>query len=245
MRYCLMILMLSAMMRVGSTAAQEAPVPLTLDEFVEGTLTETDFEDTYTFAGEAGQLILIEMLPKPGTFDIDGYLSLADADGNVLAENDDFNFPLALVVAELPAGGDYTIRATRSGFSAGSTVGEYILRARAVEPLAAGTTVEATITSDLEADLPSLFVLRPAESGPVRLIFRQTVGDLYAALRVSRWQNNSFSADLANLENTRRVAEAALTVELEAGGFYILSITRSFTSFVFEVVEATVSLTVE
>lgn len=66
-------------------------------------------EDTYTFDGEAGQTITIE-LESP---DFDTVLQLKGPDGKLLTTNDDYGVTLnSTIVIELPASGTYSAIAT-------------------------------------------------------------------------------------------------------------------------------------
>ena len=102
---------------------------------VNGELTEDDdtepfrnvVADAYEFSGSSGDAVSITMTSEP----LDPYLLLADANGELVAENDDddsvegtFNSRIA---TELPADGTYTVWASRfapAGFS-GEATGAY------------------------------------------------------------------------------------------------------------------------
>ncbi|NWG17911.1 MAG: hypothetical protein HXY41_14885 [Chloroflexi bacterium] len=237
-------ILLVVLMATGA-AAQEA-LPLEFDTFVSGTLTNEVFEVTYSFKAESGQLVLIEMLPKPGTYDLDPALLLRDSSGKVLAVNDDFDFPTSLIAIKLPANDSYTVLATRSGGSTGSSTGDYVLRARLVQPLAAGQTVEATIFSDLETAVAERYVLMPEASGALEITFSQQPGELYASLELSDWVGeNEFVKRLFDLSDTAGLSRATLAVEVEAGKLYILTVDKAPFSFVFgDEITATVKITV-
>lgn len=88
----------------------EFPEPtgsIAVDNEVTGELSEDNPLIVYTFDGAAGEIVGVNV-----AFDeIDGYLLLADADGNILAENDDsisiYNSTIPAV--ELPEDGNYQI----------------------------------------------------------------------------------------------------------------------------------------
>ncbi|MBL8119152.1 MAG: hypothetical protein JNJ78_16575 [Anaerolineae bacterium] len=238
-----LILALLSIAGVNMIAAQDATA-LEFGQYVEGEITSNDYEFRYTFNGSAGDVVSVEMFPKPGTYDIDGYIFLRDPDGDVVAENDDYGYPLSLVVAELPADGEYTIVATRSGGSTGSSEGTYWLRVSQVEIVEPGSSVEATITSNYDEELPNLFYLKPEASGPVTITFAQEVSELFGSLEVSGWDEYG-KVTFANLDNTAKVSAATITLDLEAGEFYVLNVARSFSSYVFDEVESVVTITVE
>lgn len=232
-------------MGLGAVAAQDDRTPLELGEWVEGELTNNDYELKYTFEGKEGDIVLVEMQPKPGTYDLDPYIVLRDSDGDVLGQNDDFGYPLSVVVAELQADEQYVVLATRSGGSTGSSEGEFWLRVTVVDLVESGSELEATISSVSEEDIPAVFVMRPEERGEYTITFSQEVSELYAALRLSPWVDDSYESSLLSLESTAGVSEASFTVELDGGQFYILRVSRAFGSFVFDEMENTVKIGVE
>lgn len=228
----------------GSIAAQDK-IPIEFGQYIEGELTNSAYEVKYTFEGKAGQVVAVEMLPKPGTYDLDPALILRDSDGDILGQNDDWDYPLSLVVAELPADEQYTILATRSGGSTGSSQGTYWIRAMLVEPVESGAKLEATIVSDYDKEVPNIFVLRPTETGDVKIGFSQEVGELFAAIELALWKNNSYGGDtVMSLDNTAKVSSATFTVGLEAGQIYVLTVRRAFGSYVFGSEESIVTITV-
>ncbi|MBL8165658.1 MAG: hypothetical protein JNJ61_26980 [Anaerolineae bacterium] len=228
----------------GVIAAQDK-IPLEFGQYVEGELTNSAYEVKYTFSGKAGQVVAVEMLPKPGTYDLDPAVILRDSDGDVLGQNDDWDYPLSLVVAELPADEEYTILATRNGGSTGSTEGAYWIRATLVEPVESGAKLEATIVSDFEKEVPNIFVLRPTETGDVKLGFSQEVSELFAAIDLALWENDSYGgATVMSMDDTAKVSNATFTVSLEAGQIYVLTVKRAFGSYVFDDMQSTVTITI-
>lgn len=84
----LAILMMSLTAGVFAQDDIEIPEPgasVTLDETVTGEISDADPIVVFEFEGTAGLLLSIQAEYE----DVDGYLFLADADGNVLAANDD------------------------------------------------------------------------------------------------------------------------------------------------------------
>jgi hypothetical protein len=238
----LALLMLTAL-GVSAVGAQDK-TPIEMGQWVEGTLSNDTYEVKYTFSGTQGQVILVEMIPKPGTYDLDPAVVLRTSDGDILGQNDDFNYPLSVVVAELPTDDTYTVLATRSGGKSGDSEGDYWVRTSAVDPLTSGTKMEVTLTSDSEKETPNVFVLFPNANGSIKVGFSQQVGDLYASLEIDQWVDDSYPTALLSLNDTSKVSAATFSVELEAGNFYILTVNRAFGSFVFDTVEATVTITV-
>jgi CHAT domain-containing protein len=88
------------------------------------TLDDGSYYNTYTFAGQAGQAITIEMASS----DIDTYLILLDANGIKIAENDDSTGTNSRITINLPSTSTYTLLA--NSYEA-SEMGNYSLSLRA------------------------------------------------------------------------------------------------------------------
>lgn len=229
-----------------SVATAQDKTPIDLGKFVEGEISNKEYEIKYTFKGEKGEIVSVQMLPAAGTYDLDPYLILRDSDGDILAENDDFGYPMALVVVELPANETYTILATRNGGSTGESVGGFRIRVDKVEPVTSGAKLEATILSDSEKEVPNFFILHPAKSGSVTIGFSQDVNELFGSLKVSTW-NVDYGGEeiIAELGNTAKISRANLTVDLESDRFYVIRVERSYSSYAYDIDEATILVTVD
>ncbi len=94
-------------MSVSMVGAQDKKVALKLGEYTKGSITAKVYEVAYSFSGKKGDIVTLEIMPDPEKPDLDPTVELRDSDGQVLATNDDFNYPLALAIGELPADGDY------------------------------------------------------------------------------------------------------------------------------------------
>lgn len=84
------------------------------------------FYDQYTFTGQAGQTVTLWMQSS----EFDTYLAVVDANGQVLAENDDLNSSTtnSAITLTLAEDGIYTIIANTS---AGGETGQYVVGAAA------------------------------------------------------------------------------------------------------------------
>ncbi len=105
----------------GSTLAFGIPVT--------GSITASNPEVSYTFAGEVGQLIGVRMAATSG--ELDTLIVLRDPDGREVADNDDDelgkNLGSYLRDFELPASGVYTVIATRFQRAQGDSTGDFEL----------------------------------------------------------------------------------------------------------------------
>ncbi len=236
------VLVLSAL-GISAVAAQDK-TPLEFGQWVEGTLSNDTYELKYSFSGKSGDIVLLEMIPKPGTYDLDPDIVLRNSDGDIIGQNDDFSYPLSVVVAELPSDGDYVVLATRSGGKGGSSEGDFWLRATNPELLTAGAKMDVTLTSDSEKETPNVYVLHPDADGPIKVGFSQEIGDLYASLDIASWEDDSYPTSIMSLSDTSKVSAATFSVELESGKFYIMTVKRAFGSFVFDTTEANVTITI-
>lgn len=141
--------------------------PITMGESVNGTITNADPYDAYTFQGNANDLVTIDMTAIAGN-NLDTFLFLLDPRGNVLNSNDDAadgNTNSQISGVLLPDTGSYTIVATRYAKRIGGTQGNYTL----------------TITSQATA-LPQAFVDLPRGPLEVRLLW-QNSNDLQLLVR--------------------------------------------------------------
>src|SRR5690349_4185880 len=97
-----------SVMSIGTASAQQKDdETLTLGKFIKGHITDKVHEVSYGFSGKKGDIVTLELLPDPAQPDLDPAVELRNSDGLTLAINDDFGYPLALAVAELPYDGDY------------------------------------------------------------------------------------------------------------------------------------------
>jgi hypothetical protein len=249
MRRIIFLLIALVVLALGfsAVAAQDA-TPIELGVPVEGEITNDDYELAYTFTGSAGDVVLIQMYQAPNATDyVDAYLLLEGPNGRVFAENDTdaAYYSQSTIVAELPEDGEYTIIATRYSGRTGNSVGEFILQANVVEPLEAGDKLEATIYgySADERLTPNQYVIRG--SGSVKIGFSQTVGDLFADIYLYPWEDGtSYPESVFELTDTSKLSSAVLTVELEEGVLYVLTVKDSFASSVFDDSSATVTITI-
>lgn len=226
--------MLMSTLTFGAAAAQDK-VALTLGETVEGEITEEVNEVMYSFSGTAGQIITIEALPitseeASDQLDLDPTITLQNADGEQIAYNDDFSYPIALLIAELPDDGDYVVVIGRSGGAEGSTVGQYSVTVKEPEFYGQGSTINADISTDFLA-APQVFIIDPAVSGPVEFTFSQEIGEDYAGMRIVKFVDEYYPESVANLDSTGRVSKAVITVDLEAGNYYAVQLTTVSFSF--------------
>ena len=102
--------------------------PIEIGTSVNGTITNEQPYQSFTFAANANDLVTITMDAQSGS--LDTFLFLLDANGILIRSNDDADVGLtnaAIVDALIPTAGNYTIVATRYAKRIGGTEGDYHL----------------------------------------------------------------------------------------------------------------------
>lgn len=225
--------MLISTLTFGAAAAQDK-VALTLGEAAEGEITADVNEVLYSFSGTAGQIVTIEAMPitneDSDELDLDPTITLQTADGEQIAYNDDFSYPIAMLITELPDDGDYIVVVGRSGGEEGSTNGQYSVKVAEPEFYSQGSTINANLSTDFLA-APQVFIIDPSVSGPVEFTFSQEIGEDYAGMRIVKFVNDYYPESVANLDSTGRVSKGVITVDLEADNFYAVQLTTVSFSF--------------
>ena len=133
----LSVVLVLLLVLVVSTAAQES---IALGDTVESELEGEPL--SYTFSASAGDFMTISLASE----NFDAYLTLNDADGNLVAEDDDSgDFFNALLSTVIPADGEYTI-VVSAAFGQGN--GAFVLRLNSLEatPLAYSTPETVTFS---------------------------------------------------------------------------------------------------
>ena len=116
---------------------------LTPGESAQGVITNDQYFQTYTFVGEAGQNVTVDMTAVEGS--LDTLLLVINSAGTIVGENDDIlvaaNTNSRIEGLRLPTSDTYTIFASRYGKDVGGTEGVYDL---------------ALVTSNTPAELANL-----------------------------------------------------------------------------------------
>lgn len=148
-RKVMVIVLIVGLFASFSVFAQDA-TPIEYGQTIEGSLTAEAPEQFFTFTGSAGDAIDIS-LSSP---DFDTYLFLFDSAGTELETNDDGGEGLnsRLIGYELPADGEYTIRATSFGYRDSEAdriaIGDFTLSLNTIDL----TTVELDSTTTATID---------------------------------------------------------------------------------------------
>jgi hypothetical protein len=207
---------------IYSSATAQDKIPITPGEWIQGELSNDDFEVKYTFDGTQGQIVTVAMMPDWDASGMDVALVLRDSDGDVIGQNDDIDGPHSLVVAELPSSESYIILATRAGDSEGE--GLYWLQVNVVQPLSLGLKETISIVSEDEKQFPRFYVIRSESSASVKFGFNENTSGIYPLISLFRWNNANYAEFLFRGENLTYINNLAFNASLEANAFYILEI---------------------
>ncbi len=212
-------------------ALAQANTPIAIGDTVEGSLTNSRSQSRYTFTGESGQFVSITLTSD----DFDAYLTLEDADGMFIANDDDSAGSLNSRIGPLalPDNGDYVI--VVSSLSSSGT-GDYTLSldAPVVETLDYGAVVEGEFTAD-ETSRTYYF---EAESGDAVAIAMDS-GDFDAYLRLDApggtmsWTDDDSGGNRNALLGPLSLSEGGLYIITASSwggsdpGVFTLTITRA------------------
>ncbi|MBN1564178.1 MAG: PPC domain-containing protein, partial [Anaerolineae bacterium] len=151
---------------------------LVYGDTVSGTITDQQVSRLYEFTGAAGDRVQITLEAAAGS-ELDCYLELQDANGEVIDANDDINPGIvrnSQIVTVLPADGRYTLVASRYvGPDAPTTEGDYELTLQleaedAVEGVSTGTVpinYDQTLVGEISDDQYLLFYVFNGTAGDV------------------------------------------------------------------------------
>jgi len=149
-------------LRLGSVpgSARVEAAPVRYNEQYQDAITDDSSLDFFRFAGKTGELVTLTVNATGGN--LNPFLILMDSDLNELTSNDDTGASRNARITQfrLPKDGEYLILASRSGLSAGQTIGSYDLIITAGEIALTGGGLTATLRWGTAADL-NLFVTDP------------------------------------------------------------------------------------
>ncbi len=138
----------------GGDDEEDTRISIAYGEIVEGVITNNDFAVDYVFAGEQGDVVVIEMRPieiiESDLIEVEQFNSpqveVFDPEGILVARTT--RYDRADLALRLASDGEYLIRATREDGEIGISTGEYTLALIQPETLLFDRTTENTIRSD-------------------------------------------------------------------------------------------------
>ena len=214
-------------------AGVQAQDAIEYGQSVSAEMTASDYEFRYTFSGNAGDVVIIRMDPVDIFGDLDNpVLLLLGEAGLIVDTNDSFSFGDALLAAELSAGGEYTVVATREDGIAGDSVGEFTVEMVLAEELTADKALSGTATSD---ERPQYYIVNSSDAFGVR--YEKKGGDLATQINV-----NTLDADSGGLNEIAVMSGSDLEVGLlgifDSGSVYIVTVGEAPFDFNFDTVTA-------
>ncbi len=225
----------------GASLAQDADNLIEYGAEINGSITTRKFEDLYTFDGQAGDIVIVEMFSTDNG-SIDPQLFFATIENDLLASNDDAVGRDSRIIYQLPADGTYLIVATRLSGRFGEDEGEYLLRLSQVEPLAVGITHEGRASSQQPTDV---IIFAPETAGTYTVSYRQIQGEFYPALTISRFSADSTYAQEVGRLDGMKLDSGTLTFNFDADAIYSLSLAQSNYAYTSDHVTAVYTLRIE
>lgn len=200
---------------------------ISYDEVVTGELDDDTYEQLYTFEGEAGDTIVIQMDATSNDPRLDSFLTLRGIDGQDLTSDDDSAGNLNSLIGPytLQESGIYTIVATRYQLETGTSTGSYELTVTLgdFETVSLDDVTEVTIDGDNSV---WFFSFTPPASDLYQLNYNLLSGDYGSDISVRDPQGNYIANTSVDIYNTDNFAVMALN-EGETVNIYI----RSYASY--------------
>lgn len=202
--------------------------PLGYGDSIQGEITNRNFEIEYSFEGTVGEVVVIQMTPEDTR---DGLtrpsVILLDTEFEVLSTVTG-NRDAATLVYMLPADGEYFILATRHDGRAGDSVGAYTLVIDQVSELAAGETVEGSVTNTTT----NLYAVKPSMA--FELVYERLDGDFFPEISVQVIDPDTFgntNLSPVMVAQGSQLARAALSITSADEEIYIVVVTRALFTF--------------
>ena len=216
-------------------------LPISYSETVTGELSDDLPQQDYIFVGTADDNIRIRLTALPDS-GLDTVVRLVDADGNVIAENDDITpgeNRNSLLQTQLPADGQYTIHATRFTPTDGTaaTEGGFELTLEYVEPGAVGVspTVDPilpgeTVSNSVNQEQYLMFYSFTANSGDIITLEVNTIsGDLDAVMYLYTYTSAGDPVEIARNDDSPRGGTFDPLIEnfsIPRTGTYLIAVGR-------------------
>lgn len=207
-----------------SAQAQGRLTPLEYGSTTPGEISNVNFEQIYTFEGQADDVVIIE-LKRSEVATFDPYLYLTTLQNELIASNDDYLNLDSRIVARLPVDGTYQIIATRTGGRTGSGEGAYRLSLNKAQANAINTTIEGRAVPG-EASPVHVFI--PETAGIYTITYRMVSGNYFPSLKLQQIVENNNYMEEIGLIGGRTLHGGSLTMEFELGIIYVMSVEQSY-----------------
>lgn len=219
--------------------AMSQELELNYGDIVTGEITDTEYEIEYSFTGNEGDVIVIEMKAVNSLGGLTSpELILLGVNGRVYADTSRaFNFSSTTLAAQLPDDGQYTIIATRRNGRAGDSVGAFTLELLLPEALEPDSPFEGMASSEGRTQY---YLVETDQTFSV--LYQRISGNLFPVIEV-----NALDAQSGGLESVAAVSGNQLTLAL-LGEFlsrspYIVTVGEAPLDFNFREVTVNFTLT--
>ena len=164
-----------------SVWAQDEDNVINYGDIVTGEITNEEFEVEYTFTGNEGDVVIIEMNEVDTLSDLRRPdLILLDTTGRVFLATDGYSSGNALLAVQLPSDGDYVIIATRRDGRSGDSIGEYTLELILPSILTVDEPVNGTLSSEGRTQY---YLVGTTE--PFSVMYDRELGDMFPQFSVN------------------------------------------------------------
>jgi hypothetical protein len=225
-RLCVLIVLLIA---CNSAIHAQTPPTLAYGDVVTGEISNTTFEHTYSFVGNNGDVIVIEMDSVDRSFFNPLWapvLILRTSDETVIADTTAaYSVDNAVLVAALTTSDEYTITAAREGGESGESTGQFRLTLNLIPQIMSDSPLTGQISS---AEGSQYYWIRSEQ--PFSLHYTHLNGDFYPVVALNRIDAAEGGLDELAAISGEEISEAVIG-RFRADTLYILSISEDAFDF--------------
>lgn len=225
-------------MATEAVAQDDGSNTIEYGQTVVGEITNREFEIEYTFAGAAGDVVVIEMHQVDVLGDLNRpVIMVLDPDYNPLWDTGSYGS--AILAAVLPYDGEYVILATRSNGRAGDSVGEYTLTVSNLPVLEPEVPVEGEVSSK-----GVVYYAVDATAGPFTINYVKTSGDFFPEVLVNDISEGELD-DIASMSGA--VVSGTMTIDpaYASNDVLVILLHEALWDWNYDEVKAAYTLTIE
>ncbi|MDX2162697.1 MAG: hypothetical protein SF162_15360 [bacterium] len=208
----------------AASFAQEEAVFLQYGEVYAGVLNDTRFEQTFTFEGEAGQVVVVDTRPNGvNSTIVSTDLILDGPNGRVGVKTPVDFLPGSnnLLAVQLPDDGTYSLFIARDGGRSGSDEGEFALELTLAEPL-----TETAIEGELSIEtIDNYYFVTGLPRFQVQFDQTDTLAAYSANVVVSRLNGDGSFSNVAVIEGREAFRGGSVIVNGGETEVYLVAVT--------------------
>jgi hypothetical protein len=206
---------------MSSQAFAQDGTPIKYGDTTSGEITNDTFEVSYLFSGTQGDVVVVEMRRANSDSGLyNAALLLLAPDGSLLADSTDYfayEGADALIAAELPEDGKYTLLATRDNGRTGDEEGEYTLKL--LQPVELSETpTQGNVNNDIQ---DQYYVVRPG--GSFNIDYRFLDGNYAPLVDVYFINETGYPESVATLSGVR-MDHGTVEVFADEGELFVVAI---------------------